>query len=182
MAGCFIAAGSGIGCGEPEFLADPLHRAEERAQGPESPSVAVGPLHRAGQPCGACHRHDGSAGPFLVAGTVYRDPKATVAVADVDVRLVDSAGMKFLTKTNCVGNFYVRPSEFHAVLPLWVSVQLGEFPWEMASPIHREVSCAKCHSDPAGPTSAGHIFVTDDETIFPTIPMRACAPADGVSR
>lgn len=173
-----LAVGLGPGC----FLQDPLHRAEVESLGPEDPTVAVGPLHRAGQPCAACHWSEGPASPFVVAGTIYRDPVTTMAVADADVVLVDSLGTSFTTKTNCVGNFYVRPAEFRPVFPLWTSVQLGQFPFKMASPIHREASCAKCHFDPAGAATAGHVFVADDETTFASIPMRACGPADEVGR
>jgi hypothetical protein len=117
-----------------------------------------------------------------VAGTVYRDPWATIAVADAVVDLIDSVGNPFTTKTNCVGNFYVQSWEYRPVPPFWASVQLGEFPWKMASPIHREASCASCHLDPVGPASAGHIFVTDDDTTFSSVPLRPCGPADGITR
>lgn len=170
------------GCGQVHILDDPLHRSEMEALGPEDPAVAVGPLHRAGQPCGACHRPDGAAGSFLAAGTIYRDPVSEVGVGDAEVLLTDSEGHQFSTKTNCVGNFYVRNAEFQPVLPFWTSVQLGEFPYKMASPIHREISCAKCHFDPVGPASAGHIFVADDETTFASIPVRSCNASDQVAR
>jgi hypothetical protein len=169
-------------CGDEGFLGDPLHRAEMRSLGPEDPGVAPGPLHRPGQPCAACHRPDGTAPPYVAAGTVYRDPAEKIAVADAEVVLTDSVGTVFMIKTNCVGNFYVRPSEFKAALPFWTSVQLGPFPFEMASPIHREASCAKCHYDPVGPASAGHIFVTDDESMFSSIVLRPCGPEDAVIR
>ena len=175
-----VALSLWVGCDN--FLDDPLHRSEMEALGPEDPAVAVGPLHRAGQPCGACHRPDGVAGSFLAAGTIYRDPVSAVGVGDAEVVLIDSAGSQFSIKTNCVGNFYVRASEFQPVLPFWTSVQLGEFPYKMASPIHREVSCAKCHFDPAGPASAGHVFVADDETTFSTIPVRSCDASDQQAR
>ena len=169
-------------CGQPAFLEDPLHKAEVAALGPENPAVKVGPLHRPGQACAVCHRADGLADPYLAAGTIYRDPMTTVGVGDADVVLVDLVGNTFKTKTNCVGNFYVKTSEFHPVLPFWVSVQLGEFPYKMASPIHREASCSACHSDPAAPDAAGHVFVTDDMAAINSIPLRACGPADEVAR
>ena len=160
------------GCAAPDLSLDPLHRAQVEALGPEAPGVPAGPLHRPGQPCAVCHGVDGVAQPQIFAGTVYRDPVETVAVADAAVALIDSAGNTFMTTTNCVGNFYVKGSEYQPIPPTWVSVQLGEFPWKMASPIHREASCALCHADPVGPSSAGHIFVTDDETTFASIPSR----------
>ena len=169
-------------CDDTGFLADPLHRAEMESLGPEVPGVDRGPLHRPGQPCAACHRPDGTAPPYVAAGTVYRDPVEKVAVADAEVVLTDSVGTVFTIKTNCVGNFYVKPSEFKAVPPFWTSVQLGPFPFEMASPIHREASCAKCHTDPVGPAAAGPIFVPDDEGTFSSIILRPCGPEDAVIR
>lgn len=171
-----------VACAGADPFGDPLQDAEREALGPEDPGVPSGPLHRPGQPCGACHR-DGDEYPvFVFAGTVYRDPVELIAVADATVVLVDSAGNSFMTTTNCVGNFYVKANEFRPVPPVWTSVQLGEFPWRMESPIHREVSCAKCHADPVGPAAAGHLFVTDDETTFASIPTRPCGPSDHVVR
>jgi hypothetical protein len=169
-------------CDAPDFLQDPLERAKVAALGPEDPAIPVGPLHRAGQPCAVCHRVDGLASPHTASGTVYRDPLDRIAVADVAVTLRDASGRTFTTKTNCAGSFYVKDTEFGPTSPFWVSIQLGEFPWEMSSPIHREASCAACHLDPAGPTSAGHVFLTNDDTMFATIPLRPCTAQDGVSR
>jgi hypothetical protein len=178
-----LAAASWLaGCGEPQFLQDPLERSEIAALGPESPTVPAGPLHRPGQPCAVCHRDGGTATAYSAAGTVFRDPLSTVPVADVAVVFTDSAGQRFSTKTNCVGNFYLRPSELTPVFPMWVFVQFGPFPWTMDSPIHREASCAACHFDPAGPASAGHVFLTDDVTSLISDPVRACTPEDGTSR
>lgn len=161
---------------------DPLVDAEMAALGPEAPGVPEGPLHRPGQPCGVCHREGGEDPVFAYAGTVYRDPIEKIAVPDATVVFIDAGGRTFTTTTNCVGTFYVKRGEFLATPPVWVSVQRIEFPWKMESPIHREVSCAKCHYDPLGPASAGHVYVTDDETTFASIPTRACTPADGTPR
>ena len=169
-------------CGQPAFLEDPLHKAQVAALGPENPAVKIGPLHRPGQACAVCHRVDGLATPYVAAGTVYRDPMSTVGVGDAEVVLADLAGNRFKTKTNCVGNFYVKTSEFRPVVPFWVTVQLGEFPYEMGSPIHREASCSACHSDPAAPDAAGHVFVTDDVAAIASVPVRACGAADEVAR
>ena len=84
------------------------------ALGPEAPNVPKGPLHRAGQPCAVCHRDGGEDPTFVFAGTVYRDPVEKIAVADAKVVLTDAAGHTFMTTTNCVGNFYVKTSEFSA--------------------------------------------------------------------
>jgi len=170
------------GCGNYNPFADPVLDAEKEALGPEAPNVPKGPLHRAGQPCAVCHRDGGESPVFVFAGTVYRDPVESIAVADATVTLTDAAGHTFMTTTNCVGNFYVKTNEFQPTWPVWTSVQRIEFPWTMESPIHREASCAKCHSDPAGAASAGHLFVTDDETTFASIASRACTAADGTTR
>ena len=65
-----------------------------------------------GQPCAVCHRDGGEDPTFVFAGTVYRDPVEKIAVADAKVVLTDAAGHTFMTTTNCVGNFYVKTSEF----------------------------------------------------------------------
>jgi hypothetical protein len=174
--------GAFLGCGQSQLLGDRLGQAEIAALGPEDPMVPAGPRHRPGQPCAVCHNADGTATAYVAAGTIYRDPAAVIAVADVQVSLIDTKGNTFATTTNCVGNFYVKASEFRPVPPFWTSVQLGEFPFRMASPIHREASCVNCHFDPAGGASAGHIFVADDEATYATLPARACAPADGEAR
>jgi hypothetical protein len=171
-----------VSCGAADFLRDPLVTQEIAKLGPEDPNVPRGPLHRPGQPCGACHSPEGIATSFTVAGTVYRDPKTKVPVADVVVLLIDAEGTKFTVNTNCVGNFYVKPNEFSMRPPMWTSVQLGDVPFKMESPFHREVSCAVCHFDPEGSDTAGHLFVADDPTTFASIPLRPCGPSDGVKR
>jgi hypothetical protein len=182
LAALLLASLSAPGCAGIDPFGDPVLDAERDALGPEDPNVPEGPLHRPGQPCAVCHR-DGDEDPvFVFAGTVYRDPVEKIAVADAMVVLTDSAGQTFMTTTNCVGNFYVKAGEFRPTPPVWTSVQRIEFPWKMESPIHREASCAKCHYDPIGPASAGHLFVTDDETTFASIPSRACTAADGTTR
>ena len=170
------------GCAWFDPFGDPVPDAERAALGPEDPNIPKGPLHRAGQPCAVCHYEGGENPTFVFAGTVYRDPKAKIAVADAMVVLTDAAGHTFMTTTNCVGTFYVKTGEFQPTPPVWTSVQRIDFPWKMESPIHREASCSKCHYDPVGPASAGHLFVTDDETTFASIPSRDCTAADGRTR
>jgi hypothetical protein len=171
-----------FGCGNLNPFSDPIEDADVAALGPEAPNVPIGPLHRPGQPCAVCHREGGKAPAFAFAGTVYRDPVEKVAVADATVMLTDAAKHTFMTTTNCVGNFYVKASEFQPTPPVWTSVQRIDFPWNMDSPIHREASCAACHFDPAGSASAGHLFVTDDPTTFSQISPRSCGAADGTPR
>ncbi len=183
FAALLLAASSiASGCAGFDPFGDPIQDAERDALGPEAPNVPQGPLHRAGQPCAVCHREGDEDPTFAFAGTVYRDPVEKIAVADAMVVLTDAAGHTFMTTTNCVGNFYVKTGEFQSTPPVWASVQRIDFPWKMESPIHREASCAKCHYDPVGPASAGHLFVTDDETTFASIPSRECTAADGITR
>lgn len=166
-----------IGCqGVPIVTLDPVATAMRAKLGPENPAVPVGPLHRPGQPCSLCHT-DGVESPiFTVSGTVYRDDRSAMPLADVAVLLVDSGGTKFTARTNCAGNFWVTPAELVPRWPLWVTLELGENKIDMESPIRREASCAACHLDPAGPTSAGRIFLTDDPVVIPTILPRPCRP------
>lgn len=139
---------------------DPVRQSAIAALGPEDPRVRPGPLHRPGQPCLLCHDHENTNGAlFSVAGTVYVDPRAQVPAADVDVVLVDSDGHAFTAKTNCAGNFFVTERELLVHYPLWVSLSAGPDSPQMESPIYREGSCAACHTSPAGPTSAGPVYL-----------------------
>jgi hypothetical protein len=159
---------------------DPEREARVAALGPEDPRVPEGPLHRPGQPCALCHDGRDEAAAFTVAGTVYRDIASSVPLVDGDVALVDSAGNRFTSRTNCVGNFYTSKYQFNPVLPFWVTVRLGANESPMESPIHREASCATCHFDPAAPTTAGHVYLTADDLVAPTIPTRACRPDEAL--
>ena len=92
--------------------ADPIRDASIDALGPEDPGVAVGPLHRAGQPCLTCHDGKGEARAMTIAGTVYRTENESVPVNGVDVIVTDSAHHTFITKTNCAGNFFAYREDF----------------------------------------------------------------------
>lgn len=158
---------------------DPENEARRRLLGPEDPGVPVGPLHRPGQSCVVCHSPGGDAEPYSVAGTIYRDIMTSLPLADVEVLLVDAGARTFTARTNCAGNFYVKPSEFTPVSPLWVSLRLGADVIDMESPIHREWSCAGCHGDPTGPTSAGHVFLAADDLAASRLPLRPCRDDEG---
>jgi hypothetical protein len=159
-------------------LPDPVHDQGIAALGPEDPAVPVGELHRPGQPCLACHRSGGNAVAYSFAGTIYRRNDATDPFDKAEVVLTDSAGQTFRARTNCAGNFFVTPYEFSPVFPVWTTVRSGLAGTDMESVIHRDGSCATCHADPAGPQSAGRVFVTDDPdvTLAPTAP---CPPSRG---
>ena len=158
---------------------DPEHEAKVKQMGPENPEVPVGPLHRPGQSCIVCHSSGHEDPVFSVAGTVCRDIMTSLPLPDVEVLLVDSQARTFTAHTNCVGNFYVSPGEFTPVSPLWVSLRIGDEKIEMESPIHREWSCAGCHTDPPAPASAGRVFMTADEVVAAQLPTRPCRPDEG---
>jgi hypothetical protein len=142
---------------------DPVHSDEIAALGDEAPGVKKGPLHRPGQPCQVCH--DGSVGSppeFTVAGTIYKNEGDTVGVVSASVVLTSVNGDTYTAVTNSVGNFYVTPRQFTPTYPMRVSVKLGTVTVKMTSLVGRNASCATCHFDPAGPTSAGRVFVPAD--------------------
>ena len=153
---------------------DPLHAAQVAALGPEDPRVPPGPMHRPGQPCLVCHGDGGSATPLAAAGTLFRDPAATLPIAGADVILTDAARKSIALRTNCAGNFFVYPRSFAPVMPLWASAALGEHTIQMESPMHRDGDCAQCHADGAGPASAGHLFLTDDPLVSATLRPSVC--------
>jgi hypothetical protein len=127
--------------------------------GPESPDVAVGPLHRPGQPCLVCH--DGAeARAFSVAGTVYATPDSDALAAGVTVRMIDVLERPFTAITNCNGNFFILPEDFDPKYPLWVSVRAGSLEIPMDSPINGDGSCAGCHGLTPGPESAGRVYAS----------------------
>lgn len=148
------------------------------ALGPEQPSIPMGPLHRSGQPCLLCHSVTGDAPALLAAGTVYRDPRATLAAAGVAVILIDARRQTYVTYSNCAGNFFVFPSEYQPQLPLWVSLryQLSgqRVQVDMESPMHRDGDCGICHRPTAGPSSAGPVFLSDDPARLSMIPRSDC--------
>jgi hypothetical protein len=140
---------------------DPVHEDAIAALGDEAPGVRKGPLHRAGQPCLLCH--DGAIGDpakFSVAGTVYVNQNSLLPAENATVTLTSFDGSPpYTTTTNAAGNFYVEPSQYTAAYPMKVSVTYRNVLVKMNSDVGREGSCAACHTDPAGPTSAGHIYV-----------------------
>ena len=145
--------------------ADPVLDEAIDALGPETPGVPTGPLHRPGQPCVLCHSEAGDAPPFLLAGTVYVDAESLTPIDDVRVDFIDTFGNAFSTTTNCAGSFFVRPQEYPAASPIWVSLRRDEVLREMETPIYRDGSCAGCHADPVGTASAGHVFLIDDPEV-----------------
>jgi cytochrome c553 len=159
-----ITGASFLSCADP-VLSDAI-----AAQGNETSGVDKGEFHRAGQPCVTCHQEGSPASdsPFTVAGTVFAQPKRQIGVESAEVRMTDADGTKFTAKTNCVGNFFVKPAEWQPRFPILVEVAKNNVRRSMRSAIGREASCAGCHStdlEPADPFSqVGHIylFATDE--------------------
>jgi hypothetical protein len=142
---------------------DPVHSDEIAALGGEAPGVKKGPLHRPGQPCQVCH--DGSLGSppeFTVAGTIFKNESDRVAAVSASVVLTSVNGATYTATTNAAGNFYVSPTQFTPAYPMSVVVISGNVTVKMTSLVGRNASCATCHFDPAGPTSAGHVFIPAD--------------------
>lgn len=144
---------------------DPVSGNAVDALGGETPGVRRGPLHRPGQPCLLCH--DGSIGspqPFSVAGTVFASPGDLRAVSDATVHLADAKGTSFDAQTNAAGNFYVLPRQWTPHYPMTAQVTLPGGPIVlMHTLIGRDGSCAGCHFDPVGSSSAGHICMRLDD-------------------
>jgi hypothetical protein len=148
---------------------DPVHDNAVEKLGPEEHGVPAGPLHRPGQPCVApCHGGSGPGGAvFVLGGTVYKAGDTLDPLPDAILRFIDSEGRRYETASNCAGNFFVDVHDYAPVWPLWVGIEFGGVVPPMTSPIFREGSCAKCHFDPAGPDSAGHVYFAPQPLDFP---------------
>lgn len=106
--------------------------------------------HRAGQPCTLCHQPNGNAdSDFSVAGTIFASPDGLVGVDGARIDLVDAEGKSppgdkvFLT--NCVGNFFVKRTDWDPKFPIAVRVSKGSVSRTMRSSIGQAGSCAHCH-------------------------------------
>jgi hypothetical protein len=149
---------------------DPVTSGEINALPAENPIIPVGEFHRAGQPCVLCHSPTGPASgdDFSVAGTVFAQPQTTVGVDNATVAFTDTQGTKWTTQTNCVGNFFVKKSDWDPSFPIFVRVFKNGLSRTMQGQIGRERSCAQCHSDAQNDTqkfsTVGHIslYLTTD--------------------
>jgi hypothetical protein len=154
-----VGAASGASC------TDPVLDQIVEEQGNETQRIDKGEFHRVGQRCTACHQEGGEASnsPFTLAGTVFAQPNRQVGVGGVEIRLTDADGTKHTAKTNCVGNFFVKPSEWVPKFPILVDIAKDGVRRSMRSPIGRETDCAGCHTlaiPPADPFSqVGHIYL-----------------------
>ena len=128
---------------------DPVHQAEVDALGAEASNIPQGQYHRAGQPCAVCHGAEGPAKTqFSIAGTVFQGPgtqSALIGAGNVTVSLEDDAQSRFEVTTNCVGNFWVNPSDWNPQFPVLVAIASGSTTQTMLSHIGRDASCGQCH-------------------------------------
>jgi hypothetical protein len=133
---------SGVSCN------DPVLDDDVKAQGKETSGVPQGEFHRAGQRCTVCHQDTGpaSSSPFALAGTVFAQPARLVGVGGAEIRLTDSNGTKFTTKTNCVGNFSIKATDWQPEFPILVEVYKAGSSRTMQSAIGRQTDCAFCHT------------------------------------
>jgi hypothetical protein len=125
---------------------DPIPSSQKDELGDEDPGYSPGPYHRAGQPCLVCHSERGGETEFTIAGTIFASPTRQVGVDATEIRLTDADGTQFIAKTNCVGNFFVKPSEWTPKFPVLVTVAKNGTRHSMQSAIGRDGSCAHCHS------------------------------------
>jgi hypothetical protein len=128
---------------------DPVQHDAVKALGKETPG---GPneFHRPGQPCGVCHQDGGVADTdFSVAGTIFAGPGNLIGVIGARIDLVDSNGTSppigQPILTNCVGNFFIKRSDWDPAYPIAVRITKGSVTRTMRGPINRASSCAECH-------------------------------------
>jgi len=151
------------GCGWLMACTDPSIQDQVDELGGEAPGVDPGPTHRPGQPCVHCHQSGGPGSPnFRVAGTVFQDAQALKPLAGARVELTDADGQNYNVGTNCVGNFYITEDEWDPAFPIWSSVVWENIRIEMKTPIYREGACAGCHDLSPGPSSPGHVYLSED--------------------
>jgi hypothetical protein len=180
---------------------NPVHANLVSQLGGEAPNVPKGEFHRAGQPCVVCHGDDGPASEkFGIAGTIFygpgTDPKVNgqlMGAGGVNVYIEDGTGsMLNPVTTNCVGNFWIRASDYTPHFPLLITIAgptgaSGNGPVakrSMVSQIGREPSCGMCHQVQSYPTQPGAvanyyqtpgiIYLTGDDPAYQGNPQ-ACA-------
>lgn len=155
-------------CNVVEDYLDPVHADAVAALGPETFGLPKGPTHRPGQPCLTCHGGQGPGKPELsVAGTVYKTQPDLSWLEGATVTLTDARGDVRMLTTNETGNCLVRRNEWTPVYPMKVTVAFAGVSIDMVTHVGRSGSCADCHTDPAGPASAGHVYLVSDPADFP---------------
>jgi hypothetical protein len=178
LGGAFVvAATAGVACG------DPVSTKKVDDLGDEKPNISPGEYHRAGQLCIACHREGGkSKTVFSIAGTIFTQPGRAVGLDSAKVQITDSAAAKYTATTNCVGNFYVKPSEFDPKFPVLVRVLKENRSRSMGSQIGRAGDCAECHKvgvnsdSPEIFSTVPQVYIYADDEAAP--PKSAACPVD----
>lgn len=163
---------------------DPVPDRLVAAQGDERAGYPQGEYHRPGQVCSACHRENGEASDsiFSVSGTIFSGPNDLTGVYNAEVQMTDSVGTTYIATTNCVGNFFVKPSDWSPKFPILVRVHKGTTALSMHSQIGRETSCNACHlahdlSPEELHRAMPHIALFGGPEPDPTIPEGGC-PVD----
>ena len=87
-------------------------------------------------------------------------------------------GRKVHAKSNCVGSFYVKAADSGRCYPTSGSpCSLAPFPCKMASPVHREASCADCHFRSGGARPRpGTCSSPTTRAPSTAVPVRPCGP------
>ena len=151
-----LGAALGVACS-----LDPVPDQRAADLGDEAPGVAPGPLHRAGQPCLACHDE------MSIAGTVYAVRGSGAPLANAQVHFTDNAGSTATALSNAAGNFYLLDSQWRPTFPVRVEVDYGTVKATMNSIIGRDGSCATCHLAPSTRISPGPIYVAPASELLP---------------
>ncbi len=149
---------------------DPVLDDAADAQGNETEGIEPGEFHRPGQRCIVCHQPNGEASdsPFTLAGTIFAQPNRQVGVDNVEIRLTDSDNTTHIARTNCVGNFFIKASEWEPRFPILVEIGKNGVRQRMQSPIGREADCAGCHTidnppkDPLSQMKHIYLYSTDE--------------------
>ena len=141
----------------PACTFDPVHQNLVDQLGPEAAGIPKGEFHRAGQPCVVCHGSEGPANEkFSIAGTIFYGPNTTgiglMGAGNVTVYIEDDNGQTVPVLTNCVGNFWIKQSDFQPAFPVQVSIAgPNNMPFQkMITQIGREASCGMCHQVQSG--------------------------------
>jgi len=177
---------------------DPVHDNLVSQLGPEAPNIPKGEFHRAGQACVVCHGDEGPASEkFAIAGTVFYGPGTSSTVngqlmgaGSVSVYIEDGNGQTLpAVATNCVGNFWIRASDYPGGAPQYPVLITISGPMKngavtgrsMVSQIGREPSCGLCHQVQSYPNQPGAItnyyetpgviYLTGDDPTYMGDPM-----------
>jgi hypothetical protein len=162
--------------------------------GPEKSGIRRGPLHRAGQPCLACHGGYGPGQPeFAFAGTIYATPTDTTPVNGAKIKVTDATGQSREVYANCAGNFFQPSAQWQPIFPLRVEIECTE-PVPEGSPagtvgvvkrsvmqtrVSRDGSCASCHFGAPSETSPGRIACGTDQPNPPYTLLSGCFAGGG---